>query len=220
MQTMMKHLCPCSPWWYMREHGETSSRACGCLKQAVTLEHWSRLLEESGDHGKSSPHWSRFAGRTFDPMEDPRWSSLFLRNCTPWKGHMLEQFVKKCSSWEELILEKFMEDYCLWERSHGGAGEDYEDGSDRAALVGTHTQPGPTWWSHITLVFADTGLIRVTEFHWVSYDRLGQIPNNHKVQRQRNNSLEEHDCGQHCEDLYAHCNFCIVIADHTRFAKK
>jgi len=33
-------------------------------------------------------------------MGDPHWSSLFLRDCTPWKGPMLEQFVKDCLPWE------------------------------------------------------------------------------------------------------------------------
>lgn len=26
-------------------------------------------------YGKRSPHWSRFAGRTYDPMGDPHWST-------------------------------------------------------------------------------------------------------------------------------------------------
>ena len=42
-------------------------------------------------------------------MGDPRWSSLFLKDCTPWKEPMLEQFMKNCSPWEGLTLEKFME---------------------------------------------------------------------------------------------------------------
>ncbi|RMC19252.1 hypothetical protein DUI87_03858 [Hirundo rustica rustica] len=28
---------------------------------------------------------------------DPCWSSMFLKDCTTWKGHMLEEFVKNCS---------------------------------------------------------------------------------------------------------------------------
>lgn len=80
------------------------------------------------NHGKSSPHWSRSAGRTFDPTVDPCFSSLFFKDCILWKGPMLE-FVKTCSSWEGLILEKFMEDCCLWEGSHGGAGEECESSS-------------------------------------------------------------------------------------------
>jgi len=29
-----------------------------------------------------------------DPVGDPRWSSLFLKGCTLWKGPMLELFVE------------------------------------------------------------------------------------------------------------------------------
>jgi len=57
-------------------------------------------------HGEGSPPWSRFAGRTCDAMEDPRWSSPFM------KGPTLGQFVKSCSPWEGLMLEKFVEN-CL-----------------------------------------------------------------------------------------------------------
>ncbi|KAK4810792.1 hypothetical protein QYF61_008764 [Mycteria americana] len=53
-----------------------------------------------------SPRRSRFSGRTCDPMGDPRWSSLLLKDCTPWKGPMLEQFLKNCSPWEGPTLEK------------------------------------------------------------------------------------------------------------------
>ena len=79
--------------------------------------------------GETSPRWSRFAGRTCDPVGDPRWSSLFLKDCTPWKGPMLEQFMKKCSLWEGLTLEKFMEDCLPWEGPHAGAGEECEESS-------------------------------------------------------------------------------------------
>ena len=43
-------------------------------------------------------------------MGDPRWSSLFLKDCTPRKGSTLEQFMKNCSLWEGPMLEKFVED--------------------------------------------------------------------------------------------------------------
>ena len=62
-------------------------------------------------------------------MGDPRWSSLFLKDCTPWKGPTLEQFVKNCSVWEGLTLEKFMEDCLLWEGPHAGAWEECEESS-------------------------------------------------------------------------------------------
>ena len=49
------------------------------------------------------------------PWGTPRWSSLFLKVCTPWEGPTLEEFTKNCSLWEGLTLEKFMEDCLLWE---------------------------------------------------------------------------------------------------------
>jgi len=62
--------------------------------------------------GERSPHQSRFAGRACDPTGDPRWSSLFLKDCTSSEGPTLGQFVKNCSLWEGLMLEKFVEN-CL-----------------------------------------------------------------------------------------------------------
>jgi len=52
--------------------------------------------------GERSPHQSRFVGRACDPVGDPHWSSLFLKDYTLWKGPMLGQFVKSCSPWEGL----------------------------------------------------------------------------------------------------------------------
>jgi len=40
------------------------------------------------------------------------WSSLFLKDGTPWEGPTLEQFVKSCSPWEGLTLDNFVEN-CL-----------------------------------------------------------------------------------------------------------
>jgi len=62
--------------------------------------------------GERSPYWSRFAGRACDPVGDPDWRSLFLKDCTLWTGPTLGQFVKSCTPWERLILEKFVEN-CL-----------------------------------------------------------------------------------------------------------
>ena len=97
-----------------------------CPKEAVTL--WEACAgagswQDLWTRGERSPHWSRFAGRACDPAGDPRWSSLFLKDCTPWKGPTLEQFVKNCSPWEGLTLEKFVEDCLPWEGPHAGAGE-------------------------------------------------------------------------------------------------
>jgi len=61
-----------------------------------------------------SPCWSRFAGRTYDPMGDRHWSSLFLKGCSPWEGVMLQNFVEDC---------------LLWEGPHAGAGEECEGSS-------------------------------------------------------------------------------------------
>jgi len=90
--------------------------------------HWSKLLAVPVARWKKrSPHWSGFAGRTSDPVGDPRWNSLFLKDCTPWKGPTLEQFVKNCSLWEGLTLEKFMQDCLPWEGPHSGAGAECEE---------------------------------------------------------------------------------------------
>jgi len=62
--------------------------------------------------GERSPHWSRFAGRACDPIGDPHWSSLFLKDCTLWEGSMLEQA---------------MENRLPWVGSHTGAREECEE---------------------------------------------------------------------------------------------
>ena len=77
--------------------------------------------------GERSPHWSRFSGRTCDLVGDPRWSNVFLKDCSPWEGPTLEQFVKNCSPWEGPTLEKFVEVCLLWEGPYAGAGEEYEE---------------------------------------------------------------------------------------------
>ena len=99
-------------------------------KEAVTLWEahagagcWQGLWP----HGERSPCWSRFAGRTGDLVGDPRWSSLLLKGCTPWKGPTLKQLVKNCSPWEGLTLEKFVKDCFLWVGPHTGAEEEHEE---------------------------------------------------------------------------------------------
>jgi len=44
-------------------------------------------------------------------MGDPHWSSLFVKDCTLWKGLMLEQSMEDCPPWEG---------------PHAGAGEERE----------------------------------------------------------------------------------------------
>jgi len=96
------------------------------LKEAVILwrSHagtgsWKDLLI----HGEKSPCWSKFAGRTCDPVGDALWSSVFLKGCTPWKTTTLEQFMKKCSLWEGSAMKNFMEDCLLWEGTRAGTGK-------------------------------------------------------------------------------------------------
>ncbi|KAK4828876.1 hypothetical protein QYF61_001004 [Mycteria americana] len=111
-------------------HGGPHAGAGGdVLKEAVTpwrthagADSWQELQPMD-----RSPCRSRFSGRTSDPVGDPCWSSLFLKNCTLWKGPTLEQFVKNCSLWEGPTMEKLMKDSILWEGPHGGAREEHEE---------------------------------------------------------------------------------------------
>jgi len=122
MKLMVKCISTCSLW-----RTQCQSKRM-CLKEVVTP--WRPHIgagswQDLWAYAERSPHWSRIADRTCDPMWDPCWSSLFRKDCIPWKGHTLEQFVN-CSPSEELMLEKFMEDCLLWEGPHTGAGEECE----------------------------------------------------------------------------------------------
>jgi len=79
--------------------------------------------------GERSTRWSRFTGRASDTVGDPCWSSLFLKDCTPWKESMLEQFVKNCSLWEGLLSENFVENCVPCEGTHAESGEECEESS-------------------------------------------------------------------------------------------
>ena len=59
----------------------------GCLKEAVTP--WG------GHVGAGFCQDLQTCGE-----RSPCWSSLFLKDCTPWKGPTLGQFVKSCSPWK------------------------------------------------------------------------------------------------------------------------
>ena len=78
-------------------------------------------------------------------MGDPRWSGLFLKDYTPWRGPMLEQFLKNCSPWEGPILEKFVKGSVSWEGIHARAGEKCEEEgvSERDCSELTTTPPSP-----------------------------------------------------------------------------
>ena len=132
-------LSPCSPWRSTVEQMSTCSlwkgphaRTGGCPKEAVTP--WGARAgagswQDLRTRGERSPCRSRFAGRTCDPMGGPRWSSLFLKDCTLWEGSILEQLVKNCSAWEGLTLENFLQNRLSQVGPHTGAGEECEESS-------------------------------------------------------------------------------------------
>ncbi|XP_052638482.1 uncharacterized protein LOC128139721 isoform X2 [Harpia harpyja] len=107
-------------------HGGPHAGAGGCPKEAVTP--WEACTgagswQDLRTRGERSPR-SKFSGRSCDPVGDPRWSSVLLKDCTPWQGPMLQQFMKNCSPWEGPTLEKFGKDCLPWEGPHAGAGEE------------------------------------------------------------------------------------------------
>jgi len=68
--------------------------------------------------------------RACDSVGDPRWSSLFLKSCSPWQGPTLEQFVA--------------EGLYPMGRTHAGAGaESKEDGVAETACDELTTTPIP-----------------------------------------------------------------------------
>jgi len=108
LQSMVKQVSTCSPW-------KGPARAGGCLKEAVTpwgAHAGAGSCQDLRTRGERSPRQSRLASRACDPVGDPCWSRLFLKDCRLWEGTTLGQFVKSCSPWEGLTLEKFVEN-CL-----------------------------------------------------------------------------------------------------------
>jgi len=88
----------------MPEQADAPKGSCDCGKP--TLEQ-----APSRTCGERSPHKEPVCWQDFRPHKDPCWSSLFQKNCTLWKGPILEQFVKNCSPLEGATLKKFVEDY-------------------------------------------------------------------------------------------------------------
>jgi len=83
----------------------------GCLKEAVTP--WGARTGEGSCQdlqtcGERIPCWSGAC----DPVADPRWSSLFLKDCTLWKGPTLKQLMKSCSPMGRSHVGEFVEN-CL-----------------------------------------------------------------------------------------------------------
>jgi len=73
--------------------------------------HRSRWMCPEGS-SRRQPSLEQVPGRSCGHVWKSCCSSLFLKDCTPLKGPMLEQFVKNCSLWEGPVLEMFTED-CL-----------------------------------------------------------------------------------------------------------
>jgi len=49
-----------------------------------------------GPMEREEPTPEQLAARTCDPMGDPSENILFLKDCMPWEGLMLEQLVENC----------------------------------------------------------------------------------------------------------------------------
>ncbi|GAB0209734.1 hypothetical protein GRJ2_003439100 [Grus japonensis] len=104
-KTMIRQAVPLQP---MQVHGGADIHLQAMEDPTPEQVH----APKGGCDPMGSLRWSRFACRTCDPVGDTHCSSLFLKYCTLWKGHTLEQFVKNYNLWEGLMLEKFVED-CL-----------------------------------------------------------------------------------------------------------
>ncbi|GAB0190832.1 zinc finger and BTB domain-containing protein 5 [Grus japonensis] len=63
------------------EQVEAPEGGCGPWEACAGASSW----QDMWPCGERSPHRSRFAGRTCDPVGDPRWSSLLLTVCTLWE---------------------------------------------------------------------------------------------------------------------------------------
>lgn len=125
--------------------GGPHTRESGCaLKEAVACEspHQSRLPAGAETCGEELMQEHLF-WQELKPMGNPHWSSLFLKDCAPWEGPMLEQFMKNCShgkdprwsgSWRTVTRGKDR----TWK-----LGAAWGRRSSRAELLWTHHSPHP-----------------------------------------------------------------------------
>ena len=123
----------------MEDHGGADICTAACEGTHTTAG--GHALKEAAAHGELTQEQSsgRSCSRGEEPTQeqvfwqelwpvgDPHWSSLFLMDCTPWRGPMLEQFLKNYSPSEGSNPEPFMKDYILWEGPHPGAREQLEE---------------------------------------------------------------------------------------------
>lgn len=93
------------------------------LEEAVTpLEACARagFGQDLWFHAERSSCWGKFSVRNCDPIKDPCWNRLFLKDYTPcWSS--------SCSPWEGLTFRKFMDDSLLWERPYSREREGFEE---------------------------------------------------------------------------------------------
>ena len=109
VQTMVKQLCPCSPWVHggcrdppTARGGGAHAGAGGCLEGAVIQ--WETRCREGP--------WL------------PGGSSLSLKDCTLWKSDPhCSSFGRTAACESGPTLEKFVENCLPWEGPHGAAGE-------------------------------------------------------------------------------------------------
>ncbi|GAB0180379.1 zinc finger and BTB domain-containing protein 5 [Grus japonensis] len=70
-------------------HGGPHAGASGCLKEAVTpweAQAGASSWQDLWSRGERSPHWSRFAGRTCDPVGDPTLEQSGPEGLHPMEG--------------------------------------------------------------------------------------------------------------------------------------
>ncbi|GAB0183574.1 zinc finger and BTB domain-containing protein 5 [Grus japonensis] len=107
MKTMVMQVVPLQP---TEDHREADIHTAALGRSHAGAGMYA--LKEAAAHGEDPTQEQVFWQDTW-PMGDPCWSSPFLKDCTPWKGPMLEQFVKNWSLWEGPTWKKFPKDCVL-----------------------------------------------------------------------------------------------------------
>jgi len=111
---------PCSPWKSMVEQKSTLQPMEDPMLQQVDIL-WRKLQPVE------SPHWRRLLAGPVTKWQIHTVTNPFLKDCSPWKGHMLEQLMKNCNLLEGPMLEQFVKDCIPWVGPHAGAGEESEE---------------------------------------------------------------------------------------------
>lgn len=115
VETMVKPLCPCSPWRFTGVQRSSCSR--------WRSPHWNRWMHKRGLWKYGKPVLEQSAGRSCGPMEGPYTGAL----CCWRDAHLYS--VKNCSTNEGFTLEKLMENFLLWDKPHNGKGKECGESS-------------------------------------------------------------------------------------------